>query len=285
MTLLAHDRYCDEIAHQVRQFRDVITSGADLSATVPTCPDWTLEELVRHVGGALRWVELLVRTRAQEGVPVEEVPGGGGPQARGDAAALDAWLAESGEAVVAALRQAGPDAKVWSWAGIPTAGFWARRVTHELVVHRADAALAAGLPVAGLPGEGRPGEALPEAGRPFEVGPEVAADALDEWLEIVRFVQRVQPDGPARELRGTGRSLHLHATDTAPGLNAEWLIELTGDGVDWRRGHEKATVALRGPLTTLLLAFYRRLPLDTPGLEVLGERELLDFWLERASFG
>ncbi|MEV5429458.1 maleylpyruvate isomerase family mycothiol-dependent enzyme [Streptomyces sp. NPDC052701] len=265
MTLLEHDRYCDEIAHQVGQLRAVVTSGADLSATVPTCPDWSLEDLVRHTGGALRWVELLVRTRAGEEIPVERVPGRAGPKARGDAAALDAWLAESGVAVVAALKEAGPDAKVWSWAGIPTAGFWARRMTHEITVHRADAALAAGLP--------------------YGVAPEVAADALDEWLQIVEFVQRTVPGHAARELRGAGRSIHLHATDTAAGLNAEWLIELTEDGVAWRRGHERATVALRGPLTSVLLAFYRRLPLDAPELQVLGERELLEFWLERATFG
>ncbi len=64
MTRLAHDRYCDEIAHQVGRFGAVLSSGADLSATVPTCPDWTLEDLVRHVGRALRWTELTVRTRA-----------------------------------------------------------------------------------------------------------------------------------------------------------------------------------------------------------------------------
>lgn len=265
MTLFAHDRYCDEILDEVRRYRDLIGSGADLSATVPTCPDWTLSELIRHAGGALRWVELLVRTRAREEIPLDRVPGGDGPRERGDAAALDAWLAESGDAVVAALREAGPDTTVWTWAGTRTTAFWARRMTHELVVHRADAELA--------------------AGRPFRVGPEVAADALDEWLEIVRFMQRVLPDAPVAELRGPGRSLHLHATDTAPGLNAEWLVELTEDGVAWRRGHEKATVALRGPLTAVLLAFYRRLPLSAPGVEVVGERELLEFWLERASFG
>ncbi|MFI9343744.1 maleylpyruvate isomerase family mycothiol-dependent enzyme [Streptomyces sp. NPDC052773] len=265
MSRLAHDRYCDEIADQVHRLRAVVTSGADLSATVPTCPDWSLEELVRHTGGALRWVELLVRTRAEKEIPLSEVPGGAGPEATGDAAALDTWLAEGAEAVVAALREAGPDAAVWAWSGINTAGFWARRMTHEVTVHRADATLAAGLP--------------------YEVAPEVAADAVDEWLEIVRFVQRALPDGPASELRGTGRSLHLHATDTEPGLNAEWVIELTEDGVAWHRGHEKATVALRGPLTSVMLAFYRRLPLDAPGLEVLGEREVLDFWLERATFG
>jgi hypothetical protein len=115
MTLLTHDRYCDEIALQVGRLRDIVTSGTDLAATVPTCPDWSLERLVRHTGGALRWVTALVETRAQENIPDEQVPGGGGPEQRGDAEALDAWLAETGERIVAALREAGPDVKVWSW--------------------------------------------------------------------------------------------------------------------------------------------------------------------------
>ncbi|MFF7094997.1 maleylpyruvate isomerase family mycothiol-dependent enzyme [Streptomyces rubradiris] len=265
MPELTHDRYCDEIAHQVGRLRAVVTSGADLSATVPTCPEWSLEDLLRHVGGALRWVDALVRARARENIPDERVPLFGGPEERGDAAALDAWLADAGERAVGALREAGPDAEVWSWAWERTAGFWARRVTHEITVHRADATLAAGLP--------------------YEVAPDIAADALDEWLQLVRWVQRNAADERARELRGPGRSLHLHATDADPALNAEWLIELGPDGVRWRRGHEKATVALRGPLTSVLLAFYRRLPLDGPGLEVLGDRELLEFWLERVTFG
>ncbi|MEU0228850.1 maleylpyruvate isomerase family mycothiol-dependent enzyme [Streptomyces sp. NPDC006284] len=266
MTLLTHERYCDETALQVRQLRAVVGSGADLSATVPTCPDWSLEDLVRHVGRALRWVELIVRTRAEEEVPVDRAPGSAGPATRGDAAALDEWLAESGARAVHALREAGPDGRAWSWFGDHTAGFWARRMTHELLVHGVDASLAAGRPV--------------EA-----VAADVAADAIDEWLEIVRFVQRVLPDGPTKELRAPGRSIHLHATDAGAGSNAEWLIELGEEGVTWRRGHEKATVALRGPLTDVLLAFYRRLPPDAPGLQVLGDRGLLDLWLDRATFG
>lgn len=266
MTLLAHDRYCDEIVHQVGRLRAVVTSGAELTATVPTCPDWTLEDLVRHVGRALRWTGLIVGTRAEQDVPVDRAPGAGGPAASGDAAALDAWLAESGEVVVGALREAGPDARAWSWAGVGTAGFWARRMTHELVVHGSDAALAAGLPHRA-------------------VAPEVAADAIDEWLDIVRFVQRALPGAAANELRAPGSSLHLHATDTAAELNAEWIVELPDDGITWRRGHEKATVALRGPLTDVLLAFYGRLSPDAPGLEVLGDRKLLELWLEKATFG
>ncbi|MFF8025295.1 maleylpyruvate isomerase family mycothiol-dependent enzyme [Streptomyces sp. NPDC007896] len=266
MTPLAHDRYCDAIEREVRLLRDVVTSGADLSATVPTCPDWSLERLVRHTGGALRWVELIVRTKAQENVHDEQVPLLEGPAAEGDPAALDAWLAETGEMLVAALREAGPATKVWAWAGDLSSGFWARRMTHELVIHRADA--------------------TPAAGLPYEVAPDVAADAIDEWLGIIEFVQRTRPhDAAAAALRGPGRSIHLHATDTPPELDAEWVVELTEEGVVWRRDHEKATVALRGPLTDVLLAFYRRLPLDDGRLEVLGERELLDLWLERATFG
>ncbi|MET8245815.1 maleylpyruvate isomerase N-terminal domain-containing protein [Streptomyces sp. NPDC005202] len=265
MTLLVHDRYCDEIDHQVKQLRAVVTSGADLSATVPTCPDWSLEKLVRHMGGALRWVEALVRTRAQENIPEDRIPLIDGPEAQGDPAALDAWLAETGRMVVDTLREAGPDAKVWAWAGVLNSGFWARRMTHEITIHRADATLAAGLP--------------------YEVAPVVAADAVDEWLQIVQWLQQTRPNKDAEELRRPGRSIHLHATDTGPELNAEWVVELTEKGVTWRRGHEKATVALRGPLTSVLLAFYRRLPLDSPELEVLGERELLEFWLQRATFG
>ncbi|MDH6548389.1 uncharacterized protein (TIGR03083 family) [Streptomyces sp. SAI-117] len=258
MTPLPHDRYCDEIAHQVGLLRAVVTSGADLSVTVPTCPAWSLEHLVRHTGGALRWVELMVRTRARAEVPEDRVPLGEGPE---DVADLDAWLAETGEMLVAALRQAGPDAPVWSWAGLPTSGFWARRMAHELTVHRADAALA--------------------VGQPFEVAADIAADAIDEWLQIVEFAQRSMPDDAARELRGPGRSIHLHATDGPWGT----VVELTEDVIVRRRGHGEATVTLRGPLTAVLLAFYRRLPLDSPELEVLGERELLEFWLERATFG
>lgn len=262
MTLLPHDRYCAEIAHQVDQLRAVVTSGADLSATVPTCPDWTLEQLVLHMGGALRWAGTLVRTRAPKNIPDEQVPRGDGPEKQGDAAALDAWLAEAGELVVDALREAGPEAEVWSWAGHRTSGFWARRMAHEITVHRADATLAAGLP--------------------YEVAPDIAADAIDEWLEIVEVLGRRRGTEPP--LRA-GAGVHLHATDAAPELNAEWLVEGTGDGFVWRRGHEKAAVALRGPLTSVLLAFYGRLPLDGSGLEVVGDRDVLEFWLERATFG
>ncbi|MFJ4960928.1 maleylpyruvate isomerase family mycothiol-dependent enzyme [Streptomyces sp. NPDC088729] len=259
MTLLTYGRYCDEILTQTDALRAHL-DGADLTATVPTCPDWTLRELAVHLGGAHRWVGEIVRTRAQDDVPEDRVPGGAGPAEDGPAA-LDAWLAEGASAVVAALREAGPDTGVWTWSWQRRTAFWARRVTHETVVHRADAALT--------------------AGAPYAVAPEVAADTVEEWLRIVSFAQE-NGDPEAAELRGGGRTLHLHATDVP---DAEWLIELGEDRFTWRRTHEKATVALSAPLTDLMLVMNRRLLPTSERVEVLGDAELLDFWLARSSFG
>ncbi|MEU3068333.1 MULTISPECIES: maleylpyruvate isomerase N-terminal domain-containing protein [unclassified Streptomyces] len=256
---LSYDRCCDEILAQTDALRAAL-DGADLGATVPSCPDWTLRELAVHVGGAHRWVGEIVRTRAAEEVPEDKVSGFEGPDSE-DPAALDAWLAEGAAATVAALREAGPDAEVWTWVRERRTAFWARRMTHETAVHRADAALA--------------------ARAPYEVDAEVAADTIEEWLGIVALAQE-EGDPEAAELRGGGRSLHLHATDV-PG--AEWLIEFGEDRFTWRHAHEKATVALRGTLTDLMLVFNRRLEPTDPRVEVLGDAALLDFWLDRSSFG
>ncbi|NEB77100.1 hypothetical protein G3I40_18005, partial [Streptomyces sp. SID14478] len=99
---LTHDGYCDEILAQTDLLRAHL-AGADLAATVPTCPDWSLRELAVHVGGAHRWVEAIVRTRATEPVPEERVPDFTGPEGD-DPAALDAWLADGARRTADVLR-------------------------------------------------------------------------------------------------------------------------------------------------------------------------------------
>jgi uncharacterized protein (TIGR03083 family) len=265
MTLLAHERYCDEIVGQADALCALLDGAgpAALAHRVPTCPDWNNEQLVRHVGESLRWISHLVERRAQDDPPRHDVPGVDGPDDPGE---LTGWLAGSARLVADALRDAGPDVPVWSWAWDASTGFWARRMCHELVVHRADAVLA-------RPGaEGGPGA--------YRLDPAVAADALDEWLRIVEFA--VAAEGAPRPPAGVGGTLHLHATDE-PG--AEWLIEIDGPHFRWRRAHEKADTAVRGPLTGLLLAAVRRQPVDGGAFEVSGDRALLDFWLDTARFG
>ena len=261
MTPLTHDRYCDEVITQTGLLRDIL-QGADLSLTVPTCPDWTLAQLVRHIGGNLRSVETAVRTGRAVEDPSRQVPDVAGPDGD-DPVTLDAWLANAAQTFAGTLRNAGPGAEAKVWAFQRNTAFWARRAANDLVIHRADAA----------------GTVHAD----YTVAPELAADAIDELLELISDPQVVGSSPRLAELRGPGRSIHLHATDTEAGLGAEWLIELGTDGFTWRRGHEKATVALRGPLSDVLRVFYRRLPADSERVEVVGDAALLDFWLERVS--
>ena len=260
MTLLNYDRYCDEIVTQTQLLTSAI-AGADLTAQVPSCPKWNVGQLLRHLGGAQRWAAEVVRSRADG--PVQREFLDLSAYTREDPAVTGPWLAESGAQLAAALREAGPGMPAWTPIASGTTDFYARRFTHETLIHRADAVLAVG------------------AG--YQADPDVAVDAIDEWLYLSSLPIHLEYHPEVRELLGPGRTLHFHATDTPPQAAAEWVIDLTGDAITWRRAHEKAAVAARGPLTDLLLVLYRRRP--ATAVEVLGDTSLLDLWLDRARFG
>ncbi|MFI1796151.1 maleylpyruvate isomerase family mycothiol-dependent enzyme [Streptomyces sp. NPDC020379] len=267
MTKLSYDRYCSEVLAQTALMRAALR-GADLAATVPTCPDWTLAQLVLHVGRAHRFAESLVRTRTTEfEVRAEEFSAESGPgdPSPGDETALGGWLLAGAETLVSTLREAGADAPVWTFAESRTADFWARRMTHETAIHRADAQRTAGIE--------------------FTIDPEVAVDCLDEWLEMSTYPAVLERKPELKGLLGPGRTIHLHATDTPAEAAAEWFVDLTGERMAWRRGHEKAAVTVRGPVADVLAVFYHRQPIADGRVEVLGDRALLDLWLETASFG
>lgn len=263
-----HESYCTRITEETRLLGEIVR-GSSPSAPVPTCPGWTLRDLAVHLGDGHLWAAHIVGTRATSFVPSEDAPGHGGPAPAADPAtdaeALETWLNGSARTLVDELRAAGPESDVWTFLPDRRAAFWARRRALETLVHRADAALAAGVE--------------------FEAEPALAADAVDEWLEIVTSEEAAEYRPQLRTFsERAGGTVHLHATDTEDGLDAEWLISLREDGAHWRRAHEKATVALRGPMTDVLSVFFRRLPPTSERVEVLGDAELLDFWLERASF-
>jgi len=110
------------------------------------------------------------------------------------------------------------------------------------------------------------------------VDPAVAADGIDEFLANLPAARR------PREHLGSlpaGESLHLHATD----CDGEWLIRFPGTaaGIDWSRGHAKASAAVRGPVGVLLLFTYGRVPGSDPRLTVFGEQSLLDAWQQKTA--
>jgi len=264
MTVLSYERCCSEIVAQTGLLRTSI-DGADLTVAVPSCPGWNVGQLLRHVGRVQRWAAGVVRTRAAGPVPEPEDARELSADAHEDPAVVGPWLTEGAAELAAALRAAEAGTPLWTPVPGETASFYARRFTHETAMHRADATLA--------------------LGEQYLLDSEVALDGIDEWMQLGSLPMHFDIHPQMRELLGPGRTLHLHATDTGPEAAAEWVVDLTGDAITWRRAHEKAAVAVRGPLTDLLLVIYKRRPARSPGIEVIGDEKLLDFWLERVSFG
>ncbi|CAM5458434.1 Maleylpyruvate isomerase family mycothiol-dependent enzyme OS=Streptomyces antimycoticus OX=68175 GN=SANT12839_029930 PE=4 SV=1 [Streptomyces antimycoticus] len=271
MTLLSFDRRCSEIVAQTQLLRGAI-EGADLTRPVPTCPGWNVGQLLRHLGGTHRWAEEMVRTRATGALPDQHYPRSVAVRRKEGAAEVAPWLVEGAELLAETLREAGPECRSCGprcrTSGRSPEG--ARTSTpavstHETALHRADAVLA--------------------LGAEYTLDQEVALDGIDEWMALGSLPMHFEVHPWMRELLGPGRTLHFHATDTAPEVAAEWVVDLTGDAIIWRRAHEKAAVAVRGPLTDLLLIIYKRRPARSAGVEILGDEKLLDFWLERVSFG
>lgn len=236
-----------------------LVQDADLTRPVPTCPDWTLRQLATHVGRTHRWVAEIVTARSAELIPLRSVPYGRFPD---DPAEHAAWLTAGAHRVVEAVRSAG-ETQVWAFGSIAPASFWARRMTHETAVHTADAELAAGLPA--------------------QIAPDIAADAIDEWLSLLSG-PRYHPEHPAGQALPEGRVLHVHATDTGPGGTGEWLVSGTASGLTVRGEHGRGDVALAGPASRLLLVLVRRLPPDDPEIKVHGDAGLLGQWLAKTPF-
>ena len=234
---------------------------ADLATPVPTCPEWTLDELMRHVGRGDRWCAQIVAEKSDEFIDPRTVPDGKPPADRDE---HTAWLHDGPRTLIDAVARTGPDTPVWTFLGPRPASWWIRRRLHETAVHRADAALA--------------------LGAAFDIDPATAADGITEYLERVAI--RASADGPAAgdNPLPDGRSLHLHATDPGLGAAAEWTILGRPDGIAVDREHGKATAALRGPARDLLLAIVRRATVAELGVELFGDPGVWDTWLARTPF-
>ena len=240
---------------QTRDFGELIRS-ADPSTPVPTCPDWTLKQLFRHVGRGNRWAAQIIADHRAHELDPRDVRGGKPPD--DPDAAID-WLNEGAQLIIKAVDQVGADARVWSFLGPRPAGWWVRRRLHEVTVHRADAAMALGVE--------------------YDLSPEMAADGISEWIELMT-VQAKRSEPPVEQ----GRTVHLHATDGALGPTGEWTIVNDEDGLGWSHEHGKGDVALRGPAKDLLLAIVRRRTAAEVGIEIFGDTAVWDSWLERTPF-
>ncbi|HKY16739.1 MAG TPA: maleylpyruvate isomerase family mycothiol-dependent enzyme [Microthrixaceae bacterium] len=221
-----------------------------LDLTVPTCPDWTLAELLTHLGRIHRWAMDSSKLAPDASFPRL----GPRPDAHAD---LLGWLTDGIDELIEDLGSTDLDAACWTFAGPGTRRFWLRRQAMETAVHRYDAEIT--------------------LGTPDPVAADIAADGVDEWLDLE--AGRWYKGRP--EISGT---IHLHATDpieegTGADGSGEWFIQVDAARLHWNHGHEKGDVAVRASRSELFLLAWRRR--EASDLEVFGDAELLDAFLHQ----
>jgi len=215
---------------------------AGLDADVPTCPGWTVRDLVAHTNMVHRWAGESVRSALAAPPPDPE-------QRRGDDA-VERYLAGHAE-LVGALRDAPDDLDCWTFladAASPRR-FWARRQAHETAMHRVDAEAALGA---------RPSFAA-----------EFAADGIAELLEgfYARPRGRLVSDPPV--------TLTVAPRD----VDERWHVTIGPDRRTVVRGDAAADCELRGSAADLYLFLWNR---SSDGVTVDGSESVVALWREKA---
>jgi uncharacterized protein (TIGR03083 family) len=221
--------------------------GVDPDAPVGIVPDWSLREVVRHIGGIHRWAATMVREARTErwNTTLLDVVG-----AWPDDEELVDWYRAGLDALLTTVRDAPPDLEGWAFLPAPsTRAFWARRQAHETAIHRADAQSCTGA-VTGYDAA-------------------FAADGVDEVL--FGFAQR------RNDLPADPPVLRLEATD----VDRVWTARLGPERVDAATGADAAVTpvfdcTVRAPASDLYLLLWNRRRPDAD--RVTGDPSVLDVW-------
>ncbi|MGZ4153283.1 MAG: maleylpyruvate isomerase family mycothiol-dependent enzyme [Actinomycetota bacterium] len=144
---------------QVRSDGERLASvpGPRLQGPVPSCPGWTVDDLVRHVAEVYEHkIACTLLGNAPDPWP---------PEWPADRDPIE-WFGDAYGRLLEMFDRSEPTtpSATW-WPPDQTVGFWARRMAHETAVHRVDAELAANVPT--------------------PVDPELATDGIDEILRIM----------------------------------------------------------------------------------------------------
>ena len=173
--------------------RSSVAGSPDLDVRVPSCPGWSLRDLVEHLSEVHRfWAAAVVAGPSEK-------PPAMAPADDTLSADLLARSAAATQELIAALRAAGPAAGCWTWWGdsdVPTtSGAVARHQVQEAAVHAFDAQLATGTP-----------QPVPAV---------VALDGIAEFIGISHGTAGSWPHepGPDRPARRRGRVMAARPDD------------------------------------------------------------------------
>ncbi|MEV7026986.1 maleylpyruvate isomerase family mycothiol-dependent enzyme [Kitasatospora sp. NPDC093558] len=234
-------------------FRATVAAAPSLDAQVPTCPEWTLFDLVKHLGGGDRFWAAIVGAGPADGPPAEAVAARAALEVPKEREALVDWLAASTELLLGALREAGPESGCWAWwsplQSPRSAGGVARHRVQETAVHTYDARLSFGDP-----------DPLPA---------DVALDGVEEFLFTCCATASAWPHKPT--------TFDFHATE-----GRSWRLTVDADGARTTsipapgstagEDIDPAGTAVHGTASELVLFNYDRIPLSS--LRVDGDAEL-----------
>lgn len=238
--------YAELVAAVRREGEGIVAAaGMGLDVTVRTCGEWTVRDLLLHVGQIYAHVGRLLAER------ITTDPGGKSP-VPGDVDPVG-YVADTLEELVDALASSAPETPVWNWSSEPdVAAFWARRMAHESAVHRYDAQRAHGV------------------AQPLD--PDLAHDGMDELVDLIlpRIMARDHPRPPDAVYAFT-------ATDVG-----EWIVHTSPGGIERPPTAKNADVAVRGPSSSVLLAASGRV--KWASLDITGDAALLDAWSETMRF-
>jgi uncharacterized protein (TIGR03083 family) len=113
-------------------------AAKDLTAPIPSCPDWAMADLVRHIYGVHRsWSRIVGEGLTEPDFTEQPFPP--------DDNLVEAFRAHAHE-FADVLGATDPDAPCWTWGPEQNAGFVQRFQVQEAALHRWDAESAVGTP-------------------------------------------------------------------------------------------------------------------------------------------
>lgn len=205
--------FIGSIRNESNRFHDLIV-GNNLSLSVPSCPGWTLADLVWHLTEVQNFWAQITGDLLSDPAEVEQL-------SRPDDDGLEAMFSSCSLRLVEALASRDPSDHCWSWdENGKSVGWVRRRQAHEALIHRVDAELAAGLK--------------------SEVDNELASDGVAEILEVMLDSSSI-PDWATFEHDGTSASITV--VDT--GVN--WWMRFgrfIGVGPESGKAHDLPAIQL-----------------------------------------
>jgi uncharacterized protein (TIGR03083 family) len=237
---MPHDiDFHDHLARESARFAEAIRQAAP-DTPVPTCPDWTADDLLWHLAEVQFFWLTVVKEKLDRAEAEKRKP-----QRPADRAGLLDFYRRASRELGVTLALSSPDTPAWTWSSDQTVGFIVRRQAHEALIHRLDAELTAGIrtPIdAGLADDGVDealgvmysgvpewGNFTPEPGRTVRVR---ADDTGRSWLVSLGRFTGTSPQGQTYD------EPDIHLADPDAGAPAAAEIHGTAADLDcwlWHR--------------------------------------------------